>query len=142
MHLKDHSNKITDIVMAHIEILRHGKGLEDAIKGLEAIRTDDLPRVQAANIKIYNNEWIDALEIPFMLDTAEMIARSSLFRTETRGTQNREDFPEMDNENWLCHTLLKKESGLMKFSKGPIVMTKYKPPSLEECLKGADPIPI
>lgn len=134
--------KITNVVMEHLEILRNGKGLEEAIKAIEAIRREDLPRVQAVNIKAYNNEWIDALEIPFMLDVAEMIARSALFRTETRGTQNREDFPEMDNENWLCHTLLKKEKGRMKLSKGPIVMTKYKPPSLEECLKGAEPIPI
>jgi len=139
---KEVKTKITDIVMRHIEILRNGKGLEEAIKDLENIRKNDLPRVQAVNIRIYNNEWIDALEIPFMLDTAEMIARSSLFRTETRGTQNREDYPEMDNENWLCHTLLKKENGQMKLSKGPIVMTKFRPPSLEECLKGADPIPM
>ena len=134
--------KITNIVMQHLEILRNGKGLEEAIKALEAIRRKDLPRVQAVDIKVYNNEWIDALEIPYMLDTAEMIARSALFRTETRGNHNREDYPEMDNENWLCHTLLRKENSRMKLSKGPIVMTKYKPPSLEECLKGAEPIPI
>lgn len=134
--------KITNIVMEHLEILRNGEGLKEAIKAIEAIRRDDLPRVQAVDIKIYNNEWVDALEIPYMLDTAEMIARSSLFRTETRGTQNREDYPEMDNKSWLCHTLLKKENGQMILSKGPIVMTKYKPPSLEECLKGAEPIPI
>ncbi|MEI7670753.1 MAG: FAD-binding protein [Deltaproteobacteria bacterium] len=134
--------KITDIVMEHLEILRNGKGLQEAIAAIEAIRREDLPRVQAVDIKIYNNEWVDALEIPYMLDTAEMIARSSLFRTETRGTQNREDYPEMDNVNWLCHTLLRKEDGRIKLSKGPVVMTKYNPPSLEECLKGADPIPL
>lgn len=139
---KEVKAKITDIVMEHLEILRNGKGLEEAIKAIEAIRRKDLPRVQAVDIKIYNNEWVDALEIPYILDVAEMIARSALFRTETRGTQNREDYPEMDNENWLCHTLLRKESGQMKLSKGPVVMTKYKPPSLTECLKGAEPIPV
>ena len=139
---KEIKAKITNIVMEHLEILRNGKGLKEAIQALEAIRREDLPRVQAVDIKIYNNEWVDALEIPYMLDTAEMIARSALFRTETRGTHNREDYPAMDNENWLCHTLLRKEKGRMRLSKGPIVITKYRPPSLEECLKGADPIPV
>lgn len=139
---KEVKARITDIVMEHLEILRNGKGLEAAIAAIETIRREELPRVQAVDIKIYNNEWVDALEIPYMLDTAELIARSALFRTETRGTQNREDYPEMDNENWLCHTLLRKENDRMKLSKGPIVMTKYKPPAIEECLKGGDPIPV
>ena len=34
----------------------------------------------------------------------------------------------MDNKDWLCHTLLKKEGEKMKLSKGKVVMTKLKPP--------------
>ena len=110
---------------------------------LEELRQNDLPRLQAVDVRRYNNDWVEAIEVQNMLDVGEMIARSSLFRTESRGCFNREDYPEMDNDNWLCHTLLQKgEDGQMVFSKGAVVMTKYKPPSVEECLKGGDPMPI
>lgn len=99
-----------------------------------------MPKVQAIDIKRMNLDWVDAIEAGFALDVAEMIARSALFREESRGCQYREDFPEMDNKNWLCHTLLWRDSGTgeMKLSKAPVVMTKYKPPAKI----GEQPVPM
>ncbi len=136
-------NKIYNITGKYLFMFRTEKGLKEAIKRIDEVRLKDLPRIQCVDTKRMNWEWVEALEVPFMLDTAEMIARSALFRTESRGCQQREDYPKLDNENWLCHTLLKKgKDGKMELSKGKVVMTKFKPPSEEECLKGGEPIPI
>jgi succinate dehydrogenase/fumarate reductase flavoprotein subunit len=51
---------------------------------------------------------------------AEMVLRASLFRTESRGSHYREDFPERVDPDWLAWTVLKREQGEMKASKWPI----------------------
>jgi succinate dehydrogenase / fumarate reductase flavoprotein subunit len=125
MEVKD---KIWKITGKHLFLVRDEKGLNEAIREIGELRAKELPRIQVADIRRLNLEWVDAIEVPFMLDCAEMIARSALFRTESRGCHYRKDFPEMDNKDWLCHTLLTKEGERMKLSKGKVVMTKLKPP--------------
>jgi succinate dehydrogenase/fumarate reductase flavoprotein subunit len=53
------------------------------------------------------------------MDCADMAAHASLFREESRwGLYHwRTDFPEKDNENWFCHTLLSKRDGRMTSEK-------------------------
>jgi succinate dehydrogenase/fumarate reductase flavoprotein subunit len=63
------------------------------------------------------------LECHFIRDCAEMAARASLFRKESRwGLYHyRLDYPELDNENWFCHVNLKKdEAGAMVAFKRPV----------------------
>lgn len=69
------------------------------------------------------HELMRALEVHSILDCAEMAAHASLFRTESRwGLYHyRFDYPEMDNDNWFCHTLLEKgPDGIMRSRKHAI----------------------
>jgi L-aspartate oxidase len=58
-----------------------------------------------------------------MVDVAEMIVRSALFREESRGAHYREDFPETD-PTWVKHTRIKKN---MELGKTPVIITKRNP---------------
>ena len=60
-----------------------------------------------------------ALETQSILDCADMAAHASLYREESRwGLYHlRTDFPDKDNENWFCHTLLSKQDGRMTSEK-------------------------
>jgi len=49
-----------------------------------------------------------------------MMLRSSIFRTESRGTHYREDYPRRDDPTWLAWVYLKEEQGRMKLWKEPI----------------------
>ena len=51
------------------------------------------------------HELMRALEAHSILDCAEMAARASLYRTESRwGLYHyRVDYPETDDDNWFCH---------------------------------------
>ena len=63
------------------------------------------------------------MECHFIRDCAEMAARASLFRTESRwGLYHyRLDHPELDNENWFCHVNLKQDAaGKMALFKRPV----------------------
>lgn len=56
------------------------------------------------------HELMRAVEVGFIRDCAELAARASLFRTESRwGLFHwRLDYPNTDNEHWLVHVNLKK----------------------------------
>lgn len=69
------------------------------------------------------HELMRAMEIHAILDCAEMAARASLFRTESRwGLYHyRVDFPAMNNEDWFVHVQVKKGSdGRMQCFKRPL----------------------
>ena len=61
-----------------------------------------------------------------MLDTAEMIVRSALFRTESRGAHFREDYPETRSE-WLRHTRVQRNGETMELNTAPVVITTFHP---------------
>lgn len=69
------------------------------------------------------HELMRCAEVTFIRDCAEMAARSSLVRTESRWGHyhDRADLPERDDEEWLCHLNLRKtSSGAMEFVKRPV----------------------
>ncbi len=69
------------------------------------------------------HELMRAMEVHFIRDCAEMAARASLERTESRWGlyHHRVDHPETDNENWFLHLNVKKNAdGVMGFLKRPV----------------------
>ena len=56
------------------------------------------------------HELMRCMEVHFIRDCAEMAARASLYRRESRwGLYHyRLDFPNQNNEEWFCHVNLKK----------------------------------
>jgi succinate dehydrogenase/fumarate reductase flavoprotein subunit len=78
---------------------------------LAEVRQDAQERMMVRNA----HELLRALEAQSILDCADMAVHASLFREESRwGLYHlRTDFPEKDNENWFCHTLLGKQNGKM-----------------------------
>jgi succinate dehydrogenase/fumarate reductase flavoprotein subunit len=79
---------------------RLARGLEYFLRAREEI--EQLGAVEP-------HDLMRAMECAFIRDCAEMAARASLFRTESRwGLYHyRQDFPEMDEENWFVHVNLK-----------------------------------
>ncbi len=56
---------------------------------------------------------LSARELDNLMETAYATAVSANFRTESRGAHSRFDFPDRDDENWLCHSLYLPESESM-----------------------------
>lgn len=55
---------------------------------------------------VFNMELIRALELGFMLDVAHACAVASLARRESRGSHYRFDYPHLDNQEFLKHSLV------------------------------------
>ncbi|MDW7681065.1 MAG: hypothetical protein SCK70_10905 [bacterium] len=57
----------------------------------------------------YNLDLIRVLELGLMLELAEVIAVGAIARKESRGAHFREDFPKMDNDHFLKHTIVRRD---------------------------------
>jgi succinate dehydrogenase / fumarate reductase flavoprotein subunit len=55
--------------------------------------------------KVYNTDLLEALELGFLLDIAEVVVVGALNRQESRGGHFREDFPKRDDANFMQHTM-------------------------------------
>jgi succinate dehydrogenase/fumarate reductase flavoprotein subunit len=81
--------------------------------------SDELEELGAQN----PHELMRVHEGSFIRDCAELAARASLFRTESRWGlyHNRVDYPELDDENWFVHVNLRKAAdGSMQTYKRPV----------------------
>jgi succinate dehydrogenase/fumarate reductase flavoprotein subunit len=78
---------------------------------LAEVRDDMQNQMVARN----SHELMRALETSSIIDCADMAAHASLYRTESRwGLYHmRTDYPEKNNDDWFCHTLLRKKDGRM-----------------------------
>src|SRR6201991_1017382 len=80
------------------------------------------------------HELMRAVEVSFIRDCAEMAARSSLTRTESRWGlyHDRADLPDRDDEQWRYHLNLRKGAeGSMEFLKRPVAPYFVPVPDLE-----------
>ncbi len=69
----------------------------------------------------FNTQRIECLELENLMETAMATAVAANYRTESRGAHARFDFPERDDENWLCHSIYNPETEAM--SKRDVNMT-------------------
>jgi succinate dehydrogenase/fumarate reductase flavoprotein subunit len=103
-------------------ILRHQDSLEEALQRIEGFRSS----ISKPSI----TEWtqlIRYLELQNMLLISEMVCRSALLRTESRGSHYRSDYPEEDNSNWLRNILLRKEESGMRLEAVPVSLDAIVP---------------
>jgi succinate dehydrogenase/fumarate reductase flavoprotein subunit len=63
-----------------------------------------------------------------MLIVSEMLVRSALMRTESRGAHYRSDYPKTDQINWLSNIIIKNQNQHMVLEKLPVLITKWNPP--------------
>ena len=100
--------KVRRMVNDYLQPPKVTRKMELGLERFDEIR-EDLDRMSAAN----PHELMRAMEVHAIRDCAEMAARASLYRTESRwGLYHyRVDYPEKDDENWFCHAQLKRGAG-------------------------------
>ena len=78
---------------------------------------------------VWNSDWLAAIEVGYMLDTAEVIAHSALNRKESRGAHQRLDgYEQRDDANYLKHTMAYYTGdGPPRIEYQDVVITKSKP---------------
>lgn len=100
----------------YVWMLKHGDRMQATLTLVEFLKNHTVPKLKAKDI----HELRLAHETKSMALNAEMMLRASIFRTESRGSHYREDYPRRDDPEWLAWVKLKEENGEMKLRKEPI----------------------
>lgn len=102
-------------------IIRHKDRLTESINRIKIIEERLIPQMRATDF----HELMRCHEVEATLITTEMVLKSALLRTESRAAHYREDYPEMDNANWLKWIVVEKDEKGMKFSTVDIPKKNY-----------------
>ncbi len=107
---------LNTMVPYYVLLIQHGDRLQAALTNIEFFRDHFVPKLLAGD----SHELRLAHETKNMILGAELALKVCLFRTETRGSHFREDYPKQDDANWLVWIKEKLENGRMKIWKHPI----------------------
>jgi succinate dehydrogenase/fumarate reductase flavoprotein subunit len=110
--------KVRRMVNDYLQPPKVTRKMEIGLERFEEIR-EDLDHMSAAD----PHELMRAMEVHTIRDCAEMAARASLYRTESRwGLYHyRVDHPDKNDADWNCHVQLKRDpAGRMVCEKRPV----------------------
>ncbi len=97
--------ELQEVMQNYFGVFRRGDYMEKGVAALNDIRE----KIENLHLKdksaAFNTNRVEAIELQNLFEVAEATAISSLQRTESRGAHAREDYPDRDDENWLCHSL-------------------------------------
>ena len=117
------------------QVFRTEETLNEVTKVIESVRERYKNISVQDKGKRFNTDLLEAIELGFLLDLAEVVVYSARSRTESRGGHFREDYPTRDDENWLVHTMAyltgdahSADAGdHIKLATKPVVITNYTP---------------
>jgi fumarate reductase (CoM/CoB) subunit A len=122
-HLETLRHTLREIMWEKAGIIRNEKSLREALEIVEAGRKQ-LERIGVDSPV----ELIRLVKLANMFRVSEMVCRTALLRTESRGSHYRSDFPEENNTEWLKRILISKTDEGMKLSTAPVSLSKLSPP--------------
>jgi succinate dehydrogenase / fumarate reductase flavoprotein subunit len=82
--------------------------------------------------KRFNTDLLEAVELGFLLDLAEVLVTGALARKESRGGHAREDYQSRDDVNFMRHTMAYREwdtdgRSYVRLDYKPVTITRYQP---------------
>jgi succinate dehydrogenase / fumarate reductase, flavoprotein subunit len=116
---------------ANASVYRTEATLKQAEVDIAALKERYLRIGVADRGRRYNTELLEAVELGFLLDLAEVLVVSAKARNESRGGHFREDYPTRDDVNFMRHTMAYRVgSGMeteIRLDYKPVVQTRYQP---------------
>ena len=143
--LSEHGNeRVADIRIAlqqsmdnNAAVFRTEETLKQALTDIHALK-ERYARISVHDKgKRFNSDLLEAIELGFLLELAEVTVVGALNRKESRGGHAREDYPNRDDVNFMRHTMAYKEIGAdrqgtdllsdIALDFKPVVQTRYEP---------------
>ena len=122
--------EMQNIMQSYFGVYRNESLMKEGIEKLKSV-TEKTKKIHLGDkSNQFNAERVEILEYLNLLEIANSTAYSALERKESRGAHAREDYPERDDENWLCHSLYFKNNDEVKKRKvnlSPKSVDAFKP---------------
>ena len=119
--------EMNETMETSVGIYRSEKSLKETCNKIKELKDRFSNIIMEDRSFNFNTELTSALELEFMLDVAEAITYSALERTESRGSHQRTDFPDRDDEKFLKHSLAYRNDTEPRMDYKDVVITKWPP---------------
>ena len=127
--------ELQDSMDRNAQIFRTDESLAEVTELIERLRARYKNIALRDKGKRFNTDLLEAVELGFLLDLAEVVVYSARSRKESRGGHMREDYPDRDDTNFLVHTMAylvgdpeSPDAGEhIKLGWKPVVITNYPP---------------
>jgi fumarate reductase flavoprotein subunit len=119
---------LTEAMEAGVVIYRSEDSLREACANMAQIRQRYSSIELRDKSNVFNTDLTEALELESMIDVASAVAVSAYNRTESRGSHQRLDYTDRDDENFLRHSLATRTAqGEPNVDYRDVVITRSKP---------------
>ena len=109
-------------------IYRNGVSLAQGVERMSGLQERYANIAIEDHSKTFNTERVAALELAFMLDVAEAMVNAAVRREESRGAHQRTDFPARDDERFLSHSLIYRNTdGSIRVEYPRVTITRWPP---------------
>ena len=126
--------ELQDTMDKNAQVYRTEESLNEALEKIAELR------VRYENISVqdkgqrFNTDLLEAIELGFLLDLAEVLAVTARERRESRGGHYREDFEARNDDKFMVHSMAyltpkkaKKPGDNIKIDWKPVTITNYPP---------------
>jgi succinate dehydrogenase / fumarate reductase flavoprotein subunit len=110
---------LQETMQDYFGVFRVEDGLKKGLEELEKIKRT-ASRLKIEGSRLFNPGWHLCADLKSMLIVSEAIAKSALFRKESRGAHSRVDYPESDPEWGKYNTVIWREGEEMKVGRRPV----------------------
>ena len=121
-------------VESGLSTFRDADGLQQAHEVVRRLKDEAQTAYIDDRGTVFNQDVLGAIELGYLLDTAEATVLSAIERKESRGAHMRDDFPKRDDVNFMQHTMAYLTAGLespaadhIRLDWKPVRVTQYEP---------------
>jgi len=127
--------ELQDEMDKNAQVFRTDESLAKMTETIHQLRDRYLNIAVQDKGKRFNTDLLEAVELGFLLDLAEVVVFSARNRKESRGGHMRDDYPKRDDEHYMQHTMAyltgDPHSSLaddhITLDWKPVVVTRYQP---------------
>ncbi|NLB95940.1 MAG: succinate dehydrogenase flavoprotein subunit [Armatimonadetes bacterium] len=120
-------DELRRVMMEDAGVVRTGESLQRVIEKLGELK-ERYARVGVRDqSKQFNTALLETVELGYLLELAEVLAKSAFAREESRGAHYREDFPNRNDTEWLRHTLAYRTEKGIELRYKPVTVTTFPP---------------
>jgi succinate dehydrogenase / fumarate reductase, flavoprotein subunit len=111
----------------YVAVFRDEEGLRTALDVVRRLKEEAETVAIDDRGTVFNQDLLGALELEFMLDTAECTVLSAIERKESRGAHYRTDYPERNDDEWLKHITASPNGAGPELAYSEVTMTQWEP---------------
>jgi len=112
---------------SNAQVFRTAESLTQALDDIRSLRARYADVHVQDKSRQFNLDLLEAVELGFLIDLAEVVVTGALAREESRGGHYREDFPERDDAKFMRHTMAYRRGDEITLDYKPVVVTRYEP---------------